>query len=135
MPRALSWAVIAAAFLAGLYLPDAVARLAVPPRAPASTVALPSAAEGEGPVPPFNPLTPGDALKTGPDGKVTPVSPDLITALNVRDPTALVMSSEPGACSAKPVCACEEDDLHRYQPKKKRRKDFEALRGPDGPKL
>lgn len=113
MPRALSWGIIAAAFTAGLYLPDLVAHAAAPTRKDASAVALergpdpdaPQAAPG---------LASGSAVESEPSEKITP--------LNVRDPSAMVMGPALGGsrCKEAPACDCSQDSLHRYQPKRPR---------------
>ncbi|MDX6768649.1 MAG: hypothetical protein SF051_03895 [Elusimicrobiota bacterium] len=127
MPRALSWSVIAAAFVSGLYLPDFVAHAAVPPRKDASAVALTAAPDHDAPkaVPG---LAAGGAVKAGDDGTVEVEEADKITPLAARDPSAMVMGPPLGgkACLEAPRCDCSVDSLHRYQPKAPRKKKARA---------
>lgn len=137
--RALSWAVVAGAFLAGLFLPDWVAKAAVPPPKDASGVSLESGNPFKDSLDPVRPTAatgaPGAALTPTADGKAVVHDPDVITPLNERDPTALVMTPYDPECAraiaaAEEPCACDEDSLHRYQPKKTRKKDLETLKVP-----
>lgn len=132
MPRAASWVVIAASFVAGMFLPDLVAKAAVPEPKPVSAVAVEDA-PGDGALQAGG-LAPGVAMREE-DGRVTPEEPDRITPLNVRDAAALVMApgdAAPPPCAQKP-CDCSQDSLHRYEPKKRKRAEFEALRGKKAP--
>lgn len=129
MPRALSIAVIAAAFVAGLFLPDWVGRLAVPPRPEPSGVALEPSPEPE-PGRRETGTAPGAAMRAKADGTVEAESDDVITPLDVRDPSALVMTPprlQPPGCAEAP-CDCGKDKLHRYAPKAPRHKELGALR-------
>lgn len=127
MPRVLSLAVISAAFLAGLFLPDAVGRAVVPPPREPSSVALAPGPES-GPPPHERGQAPGGSLHRKADGTLEVEKGELITALDARDPSSLVSApSLPDSCPPKP-CECGEDSLHRYQPKKTRKKDLESLR-------
>lgn len=130
MPRPVSFVVIAAAFVAGLFLPDWVGILAVPPRAAPSHVALEPAPEPEPQRMESGPA-PGGALRRSADGTVQAESRDLITPLDARDPSALVMTPsrlQPPSCAQAP-CDCGKDRLHRYAPKAPRHRELDALRG------
>jgi hypothetical protein len=129
MPRALSWVVIAASFLGGVFLPDLVAKAAVPERKPVSSVAVDDGPGGGALETPG--LAPGAAMREGAHGGFVPEEADKITPLDVRDAAALVFApgaAAPPPCAQKP-CDCAQDSLHRYEPKKRRKAEFESLRG------
>ena len=129
MPRIASVAVIAGAFVAGLFLPDWVARVLPPLPAP-SQVALEAGPEPEPERKETGPA-PGGAMRKNADGTVQPESADVITPLNVRDPSALVFTPtrlQLPDCAEAP-CDCTKDRLHRYTPKAPRHKELDALRG------
>lgn len=133
MSRALSWSVIAASFLGGLFLPDLVAKAAVPERKPASSVAV-QEAPGEGAAE-VSGLAPGAAVREGVDGRLRADDVERITPLNAHDPSALVMApgaAAPAPCAEKP-CDCSQDSLHRYEPRKRKKAEFDALRGKKAP--
>jgi hypothetical protein len=130
MPRLLSFAIIAASFVAGVFLPDWVGRLAVPPRPEPSGVALEASPDPE-PGRKETGHAPGVAVRAKADGTVEADSSDVITPLNVRDPSALVMTPsrlQLPSCAEAP-CDCNKDRLHRYTPKAPRNKELDALRG------
>lgn len=130
MPRLTSFAVIAVSFLAGLFLPDAVGLLVVPARPEPSGVALEPVPDPE-PARPEPGRAPGAAVRAKADGTVEAESTDVITPLNVRDPSALVMTPsrlQLPSCAEAP-CDCSKDRLHRYVPKAPRHKELDALRG------
>lgn len=130
MPRPASLAVIAAAFVAGLFLPDWVGRLAVPPPPVPSSVALEATPEPE-PGRLETGSAPGAAVRAKADGTVEAESGDVITPLDARDPSALVMTPsrlQLPSCAQAP-CDCSKDRLHRYAPKAPRHKELDALRG------
>lgn len=130
MPRLLSFAVIAASFLAGVFLPDLVGRWAVPPRPEPSGVALEASPDPE-PGRKEVGNAPGAAMRAKADGSMEADAPDVITPLNVRDPSALVMTPsrlQLPSCAQAP-CDCNKDRLHRYTPKAPRNQELDALRG------
>lgn len=129
MSRALSWTIVAASFLGGVFLPDLVAKAAVPERKPVSSVAVQETPADGAPEAPG--LAPGVAVREGADGRYRPDDVERITPLDAQDPSALVMPPLAGAlpsCAEKP-CDCAQDSLHRYEPKKRKKAEFESLRG------